>query len=376
MLAIDVEKRLKEFHLQVAFEVGNEMVTFFGPSGSGKSLTLRCIAGLLRPDAGRVVINGRPVFDASRSLDLPPQRRRVGYVFQDYALFSHFTIEKNIAYGLHTLSKAEKNRRVEEAIASMRLQGLEKRYPREISGGQKQRVALARALVTEPDLLLLDEPFSALDSTIRSRLQRELLQVFSRLGITVILVTHNLEEAYILSEKIIVFDAGQVLQVGHRDEVIHRPQTRSVARFTGTKNIFSGIVKAIKDHQLEIAGERFDVVAPSYPYSVGQKVEFCIRPEEIMLVRPGQGEVEQIKENRLAGKIVEQIAHGNRYTLFFRLGNFQPSEANDYDLQIELPGHVYQRLGLAHQKAWSISLKKSAIHVIGPPVPEEDREVP
>lgn len=367
MLAIDIEKQLKEFQLRVAFEVGDEVVTLFGPSGSGKSLTLRCIAGLLRPDAGRVVINGWPVFDSSQDIDLPPQRRRVGYLFQHYALFPHLSVEENIAYGLHALSQAERKRRVEEAVASMRLQGLEKRRPGQLSGGQQQRVALARALLTQPEVLLLDEPFSALDSTIRSRLQRELLEVFSLLGITVILVTHNLDEAYIMSEKILVYDAGRVLQVGHRDEVIRRPQTRSVARFTGAKNIFRGVVTAIGDHQLEIAGERFDVIAPLYPYAVGKEVEFCIRPEEIMLVRPGQGEGEGIKENRLDGEIVGQIAQGNRYTLFFRLAKPGSAEVREYDLQIELPRHVYQRLELAQQKAWSISLKKSAIHVIGPP---------
>lgn len=365
MLAIDIEKHLKEFQLRVAFEVGDEVVTLFGPSGSGKSLTLRCIAGLLRPDAGRVVINGRLVFDGSQALDLPPQRRRIGYLFQHYALFPHLSVEENIAYGLHALPLAERKRRVVEAVASMRLEGLERRRPGQLSGGQQQRVALARALVTQPEVLLLDEPFSALDSTIRSRLQRELLEVFSRLGITVILVTHNLDEAYIMSEKIIVYDAGQVLQIGHRDEVIRRPQTRSVARFTGAKNIFEGVVTAIGSHQLEIAGDRFGVITPLYPCVVGQQVEFCIRPEEIMLVRPGQGEGEGIKENRLSGDIVGQIAHGNRYTLFFRLASPGSAEMLDYDLQIELPRHVYQKLELAHQKAWSISLKKSAIHVIG-----------
>ena len=192
MLEVQIRKTLKAFSLDVAFSLGDERVAIFGPSGSGKSLTLQCIAGLLKPDAGRIVINGRPVFDSSQGIDLRPQDRRIGYLFQSYALFPHLTVEDNISYGLHRLSKSERAYRAKKMVAAMRLEGLESRRPSEISGGQQQRVALARSLVTEPQLLLLDEPFSALDSPIRSRLHGELLQLLQGLSITTLMVTHNL----------------------------------------------------------------------------------------------------------------------------------------------------------------------------------------
>lgn len=366
MLELAIEKRLEGFHLKVAFSVGNEMVALFGPSGSGKSLTLQCIAGLVTPDAGRVTINGRTVFDSTRKLNLSPQERHIGYVFQNYALLPHMTVEQNIAYGLHRLPKEERSQKVREIITRMRLEGLERRRPAQLSGGQQQRVALARALVTGPEALLLDEPFSALDSAIRSRLQAELLQLLRGLSITAILVTHNLAEAYTLSEKMVVYDGGRVIQVGHRDQVLHRPQTRAVARFTGAKNIFEGVVKASAPDFLAIETGGVPIVAPPYPYAPGERIEFCIRPEHVMLVRPGLGTGTAIRENQLTGEIVGEIAHGSTYTLLFRLDSPLRLDQRDYDLHIELPSHVYHKLGLTHRHRWTVSLKKSAIHVIGP----------
>jgi len=365
MLEVEVQKRFTGFDLDVAFRLDDELVALFGPSGAGKSVTLQCIAGLVKPDSGRIAINERPVFDSSRSLSLPPQRRRVGYVFQNYALFPHLSVEENIAYGISDLPRAERSRRLQEMVGMMRLDGLEKRRPHELSGGQRQRVALARALITEPDILLLDEPFAALDSAIRSRLQGELLELFSRLKMTIVLVTHNLAEAYTLSQRMIVYGDGRVLQVGHRDEIIRRPATRAVARFVGTKNIFRGTVRERGKDFLRIEGESFAVFTSLYPYKAGDEVEFCIRPEEIMLVRPGQEESLTIRENQVRGFITQEVAHGSSYTLLFRL---DPGHcADDYDLQIELPTHVHNRLDLASQKEWTVSLKRNALHVLGPP---------
>ena len=269
MLDVDIKKQLKGFTLDVAFSIGDELAAIFGPSGSGKSLTLQCIAGLIRPDSGMVSINGRPVFDASRDLHLRPQERRIGYVFQNYALLPHLSVAQNIAFGLHRLPRQERAGRVEKVVAAMRLEGLEYHRPSELSGGQQQRVAVARALVTEPDLLLLDEPFSALDSPIRSRLHGELLRLLQGLSITAVLVTHNLAEAYTLSEKMLVYDAGRVLQVGPRDEVLRRPASRTVARFTGAKNLFQGVVVRSLPDGLEVrAGDALLRVPPG-PYPEG-----------------------------------------------------------------------------------------------------------
>ena len=362
MIDVDIEKRLKEFHLRSRFAIGNELVALFGPSGSGKSLTLQCIAGLIKPDAGRIVIGDGVVFDAGRGINLPPQKRRVGYVFQNYALFPHLTVAQNIGYGLHRLKPNERQEKVAQMVKLMRLDGLESRRSGELSGGQQQRVAIARALIIEPSVLLLDEPFSALDSAIRSKLRMDLLHLLQSVNITAILVTHSLEEAYMLSEKMVVYDAGRVLQLGNRDEILHKPASRSVARFTGTKNIFSGTVVDVADDYLEIQSESFRVVTPSYNRKKGDVVEYCIRPEHIMLLRPGRISGEQVKENQLEGRIVQEISHGGNFAIFFKIAGLD--NGKDYDLQIEVPAHVYQKLNLSREKEWTVSLKKSCIHVL------------
>src|SRR5215218_5533795 len=184
MLDVAIDKRLGAFHLRPSFSVGRDLLVLFGHSGSGKSLTLQAIAGLLRPDAGCIAIDGRPVFDAASGLDEPPQRRGVGLVVQDYALFPHLSVRDNIAFGLARLRPAERRARVADLVKLLELDGLEDRPPSQISGGQAQRVALARALAPRPRLLLLDEPFSALDSAIRVGLRRELARLKRDLGLT------------------------------------------------------------------------------------------------------------------------------------------------------------------------------------------------
>ncbi|MDO8670639.1 MAG: ABC transporter ATP-binding protein [Dehalococcoidia bacterium] len=361
MIEVDIEKRLKGFHLCSKFAAGNELVSLFGPSGSGKSLTLQCIAGLVKPDGGRIVVGEKVVFDAAKGINLPPRKRRVGYVFQNYALFPHLSVVQNIGYGLHDLTASERQARVIEMVKLMRLEGLDSRRPGELSGGQQQRVAIARALITEPSVLLLDEPFSALDSAIRSRLRTELLQLLHGLNLTTVLVTHNLEEAYALSEKMVVYDAGSVLQVGHRDEILHRPASRSVARFTGAKNFFTGTVVGLTNYGTDIDCGGFSIVAPPCGRDRGDRVDFCIRPEHIMLIRPDRVPGESVKENQLEGCIVEETSHGSSLTILFKI--LSQANGRNYDLQIEVPAHIYQRLDIAKRKHWTVSLKKNCIHV-------------
>lgn len=371
VLEVKIQKQLNSFRLDVAFSLGDELLAIFGPSGSGKSLTLQCIAGLLKPDAGTVAINGRTVFDAARGLNLPPQERRVGYVFQNYALLPYLTVADNVAYGLHRLPKAERARRVEKMINCMRLEGLEQRRPAELSGGQQQRVAVARALVTEPELLLLDEPFSALDSAIRGRLHAELLQLLRGLAITTVLVTHNLAEAYTLSEKMMVYNSGRVLQIGPRDEVLRRPSSRTVARFTGTKNLFRGTVLSSVASHLEVAVGNLSVRTPPGPFQEGDAVDLCIRPEEIMLIRPDRATGAAVEENRYGGEIVGEIANGTSFTLLFKLTGDPLGSGRDYDLQIEIPANVYRRLGVDASSRWVVSLKREALHLIGAAAPRQ-----
>lgn len=365
MLDVAIDKQLPGFRLDVAFSAGDEVVALFGPSGAGKSLTLQCIAGLLRPDGGHITVNGRPVFDRAAGIDLPAQARGVGYVFQSYALFPHLTVWDNIAYGIHGLPKDARAARVVKMLALMRLGGLERRRPAELSGGQRQRVALARALVTEPRILLLDEPFSALDSPIRGRLREEVLQLLRGVAITTVLVTHDLGEAYSLSQKMVVFEAGKVLQADSREDVLRRPKSRAVARFVGTKNLFCGVVARSDGERLGVETGDLLVTTPPGPYRPGDEIDFCIRPEEIMLVRPERALGPAVEDNRYEGEIRGEVAHGPTFTLLVKLLGDPLRSGRDYDLHIDLPAHVYHRLGVESKKRWTVSLKREAVHVIG-----------
>jgi molybdate transport system ATP-binding protein len=202
----------------------------FGYSGAGKSLTLQMIAGLVRPDAGSIVLNERPLFDSSARFDLAPQKRSFGYVFQDLALFPHMTVEENILYGGHGIEREERQARVSTMINRFRLGNFKKKYPSQISGGQRQRVAFARALIRHPDALLLDEPFSALDAPLRAEMRELLRDVQREFMIPVVLVTHDREEALSLADRLIVYSVGGVEQAGAPKEVLERPATETVMR--------------------------------------------------------------------------------------------------------------------------------------------------
>ena len=203
-LSVDLEKRLGSFHLRVQFQAEDEITALLGASGCGKSMTLKCIAGIMTPDRGRIVLNGRVLFDSEARIDLPPQQRRVGYLFQNYALFPTMTVEKNILCGICSGSKAEKAVALSATLHRFRLEGLEKRYPAQLSSGQQQRVALARILCSQPEVILLDEPFSALDYQTRLAVSGDIAQIIRREHKTALLVTHDISEAISLSDRIIV----------------------------------------------------------------------------------------------------------------------------------------------------------------------------
>lgn len=214
MLEVKLHKTLagRDFAIDISFSAANELVAVTGPSGSGKTTTLKLIAGLLQPQSGRITLNGKTLYSSREGINIPPGQRRIGFVFQNLALFPHLNVSQNIGYGISHLSRQEREYKVRDLLKMMELESLATEYPGRLSGGQQQRVALARALAPEPELLLLDEPFSALDCKIKRKLQEDLLDLQRRLGITTLLVTHDLHEAEKLSNLIIVIEEGKVIR--------------------------------------------------------------------------------------------------------------------------------------------------------------------
>ncbi|MFG6118707.1 sulfate/molybdate ABC transporter ATP-binding protein [Thalassobacillus sp. B23F22_16] len=238
-LKVAITKKLNHFQLNVDFEVNSGVTGIIGPSGCGKSMTLQCLAGLQTPDSGEIRLDDQILYHSGDQINVKPKDRKIGYVFQNYALFPHMTVEENITYGLKGKSHEEKKQRADDMIEKVQLAGLEDHFPEQLSGGQQQRVALARTLVTEPELLLLDEPFSALDYHVKHILEQELIRILEEYYTgTVLLVTHNMEEAYRLCDHLILYDQGQIVQSGKKEDVFQRPATVSAARVIGCQNIF------------------------------------------------------------------------------------------------------------------------------------------
>ena len=250
-LELDIAVRLRHFELRVALEVGRETLALVGPSGAGKTTVLRSIAGLTRPGQGRVVLGGLVLFDSASGVDLPPEARRVGYVFQEYALFPHLTVEKNVAFG--------GKERVPELLERFRIQHLARARPRALSGGERQRVGLARALAREPAALLLDEPMAALDTHTRADVRAELRAILRELALPTILVTHDFEDASALADRIGVLAEGRVLQLGTAAELVAAPSDAFVASFTGG-NLVPGHVIGSANGLTEVALEGGAVV--------------------------------------------------------------------------------------------------------------------
>ena len=235
-LIVGIEKRLRDFTLRADFTLQDTTLALLGASGSGKSMTLKCIAGLERPDRGRIVLNGRTLYDSTQGIDLPPQARGVGYLFQNYALFPNMTVRENIAFALDG-SRAEQERIVAENIVRFSLEGLEDAYPAALSGGQQQRVAFARILARGADLLLLDEPLAALDTHLKWQIETALRGILAAQGLVAILVTHDRDEAFRIAEGIATIERGQFTPPMDKHALFRSPGTRAAAALTGCKNI-------------------------------------------------------------------------------------------------------------------------------------------
>ena len=240
-LLVEIEKQLGNFHLDVRFQAETETLALLGASGCGKSMTLKCIAGIMTPDRGRIVLNDRVLFDSEVRIDLPPQQRRVGYLFQNYALFPTMTVEKNILCGIRSGSKAEKAAALSATLHRFRLEGLEKRYPAQLSGGQQQRVAIARALVNNPSAILLDEPFSALDSFLKWNLELELSDLLADFQGPILWVSHDRGEVFRNCKKVCVMEQGTSQGIVTLRQLFHQPETEAAARLSGCKNIVEAV---------------------------------------------------------------------------------------------------------------------------------------
>lgn len=288
-----------------------EFVTFLGPSGSGKTTTLQIVAGFTKPTSGEVLLDGRPV-------TTPPHKRDIGMVFQNYALFPHMTAADNVGYPLKVrkVSKQERRRRVEEALDMVGLADRGDQYSSQLSGGQQQRVALARALVFRPRIVLLDEPLGALDKKLREYLQLEIKRIQRELGITMIYVTHDQEEALVMSDRIAVFNEGRIQQIGTTEEIYEKPESLFVADFIGESNIFQGSIKEDGGAQCLFSEEfRFEVPSGA-AHQVGDKpVALVVRPERLRILeseaQPG------IDDNAVEAVVEDMVYLGNerRYTL-------------------------------------------------------------
>ena len=346
--------------LKVAFEcAAGELIALVGPSGSGKSTILRAIAGLVRPNSGDVRCGGETWQDATRFV--PPQARHAGLVFQHYALFPHMSARRNVEAALGACPPAARRDRARELLDLVNLGGLEDRLPHALSGGQQQRVAVARALARDPQVLLLDEPFSAVDQVTRRKLQRELAQLRRRLRMPIVLVTHDLEEAAMLADRMVVLHAGETLQAGPPFELLARPRDVQVARLVDFRNLFHG---EIVEHRPD-AGHTL-VRWLDYTLEAPLRTEFdacgpvCwgILPAHCILHRrdrPSRGE----RENPVNGVIGEFVPFGENAAVTLRVDG-----RADAELQLSIPLHVADRNSLAQGGEIRVSLLRVGIHLM------------
>jgi molybdate ABC transporter permease protein len=333
-LWVEIEKQLANFSLNTAFAVQQETLGVLGGSGSGKSMTLRCIAGVETPTKGRIVLNGQTLFDSDKRINLPSHRRKVSLVFQNYALFPHMTVAQNIAFGLQ-LPRAMRSQQINQQLALLQLQGLGNRYPHQLSGGQQQRVALARALATEPEVLLLDEPFSALDTYLRSQVERQLVETLSTYKGVTLFVTHNLEEAYRVCEKLMVMSGGRAIAFDSKHQIFEHPQSLRVAQLTGCKNFSRAAVvrpDAIDATDWGVTLQVMEAI-PQDLTDVG------IRAHQISLMpNPVSSQ-----NNTFPCWLASTSETPHRMTLFLKL-NAEPQGSQDYHVQAEMFKEKWQAI--------------------------------
>ncbi len=327
-----------------------EMFVLLGSSGCGKTTTLSIIAGLIREDKGDIYVDG------SRINDIPPHKRGIGFVFQNYALFPHLNIYENIEFGLKARHKQRNNRNeVKRALELVGLDGFDNKNPMKLSGGEQQRVALARALVTEPECILMDEPLSNLDAMVRERLRHEMKQLQKDVGLTTIYVTHDQVEAMMLGDRIAVLNNGQNEEVGTPEKIFYRPQREFVARFIGMKNIFNGKITTLDEEGgvMQISTENFELTAVLIPSSEGTHVKACVRPEEIILMKSDQ---KTSARNEIPGRIITIFPNGPLMRVLVDVG--------EDEISVDITRLATRDLGLKKGDKVILKFKATSVHVI------------
>lgn len=348
---------LKDLHIDI--EEG-EFHFLLGPTGSGKTLILESIIGLHQPKKGRIWVGEKEV------QHLPPEQREISYVPQDLALFPHLSVKENILYGIRARHQSLNpfEGYIRSLIQVMKVEHLLERYPAHLSGGEKKRVALLRALAPKPKLLLLDEPLSGLDPSIKFEIQQLLKTLHASFHPTILCVSHDFEEAYLLGDKMTVFIDGRVEQVGKRDDVFLRPRTRKVALFLGLKNLFRGniLYKEASSNRWRIGVNDLQLSLPEkaflHPMEEGKGVDLYIRPEEVMIIREGKPIKDSLRWNILDGKIADIVDRGRHHTVFYQ------NEDERVLFEISIPNYAYRNLGLSIGKAVKVALRDESFWVM------------
>ena len=343
-LDIAIAKRLEHFKLDVRFSASRGAVGLLGASGAGKSMTLRMIAGIVQPDNGRIVLNGRVLFDSVTHVNVVPARRKIGVVFQDYALFPKMTVAENIGFGLSALPVNERQARVQTHLERMRIAELADRYPSEISGGQRQRVAIARCMAIEPDVLLFDEPFAALDPHLRRQMEEQLRETLADFNGAVVFVTHDMEEAFRFCNDLLVLDSGRVIASGPKHQLFERPQSVAAAQLTGCKNIFSA--RKIAEHRIavDVWNCELETAAP-VPELL---THVGLRSHQITFQTATQG------NNIFPCWVVGTSEAPHEMTLYLRLRE-EPATGEPPHLQADVPKDIWRAL-CTHPQPWQVKL--------------------
>ncbi len=341
--------------LDVQVKAGGGITVLFGPSGAGKTSVLRAITGILTPDEGRITLGDDTYFDSASGISLPMQQRKVGYVFQNHALFPHLTAEQNVLYGLRAESRHAARERVQELFSMMGISKTAGRYPSRLSGGEQQRVALARALATDPLIMLLDEPLSAVDMATRSRLLEEISALQRRSGIPFVYVTHNHSEAVRLGDSMVVLNEGKVVQEGIPLEIFNSPQTASVARIVGAENLFVGSILHHRSEDglttVEIKSCRLEVPFNGLP--IGSHVTIAIRSEDIIVSREHLTQISA--RNVLRGIIKHIIKDVDKMELVVFCG---------IDFKVSITPGAVRQLGLEAGSTVFLLIKARAIQLL------------